>query len=231
MANKKNRRQHRNGHWHVFWSKITALKCKQHNSQLHTIRKKLTPITKQASTSSQQQTIPITNTSPNPSNTSQSASPTPSSTTLPSTNNEQTVTIEGSRIINIEKLSNYINDITIHASTCGGNIILTGEKRYGLASVLSSKCNGCGYEVVLETSRKVKGPSEYQRWECNLAAVWGQMVTGGGHFPLESMSVLGVPVMNKSCFQQTEREIGEWWTTRLEQAMAEARQEEKRLAK
>ena len=111
-------------------------------------------------------------------------------------------------------------------------MILTGEKRYGLASVLSSKCNRCGHEIVLESSRKVKGPREYQRWECNPAAVWGQMITGGGHSPLkESMSVLGVPVMSKSCFQQTERDIGEWWTTRLEQAMIEAGQEEKRLAK
>ena len=57
------------------------------------------------------------------------------------------------------------------------------------------------------------------------------MVTGGGHTPLkETMSVLGVPVMNKRCFQQTERDIGEWWTKRLEQAVVEAGQEEKRLA-
>ena len=36
--------------------------------------------------------------------------------------------------------------------------------------------------------------------------------------------------MNKSCFQQTKSGIGEWWTTRLEQAMIEVGQEEKRLA-
>ena len=29
-------------------------------------------------------------------------------------------------------------------------------------------------------SKKVKGPSDYQQWERNLA-VWGQMATGGGH--------------------------------------------------
>ena len=41
--------------------------------------------------------------------------------------------------------------------------------------------------------------------KCNLAAVWGQMSTGGGHTQLqETMSVLGVPVMVKS--QRTDRE-------------------------
>ena len=230
MANKKNKRHQRNKHRHIFWSKKTALK--------YTQRRKSTSIVKQTSTCSQQHTVPATITSNNSTTTTQSI-PTTSSTILSpndinvsnsNTPNEEIVTIEGSRIVNIEKLSKYINDI-IHSSKCGGNIILTGEKRYGLASVLSSKCNRCGYEIVLESSRKVKGPREYQRWECNLAAVWGQMITGGGHSPLkESMSVLGVPVMNKSCFQQTERDIGEWWTTRLEQAMIEAGQEEKRLA-
>ena len=79
-------------------------------------------------------------------------------------------------------------------------------------------------------SKKVKGPSDYQQWE-RILAVWGQMATGGGHTPLkESMSVLGVPVMNKSNFQQTERDTGEWWTKRMEQAVIEAGQEERRLA-
>ena len=50
-------------------------------------------------------------------------------------------------------------------------------------------------------------------------------------YPLkETMSVLGVPVMNISYFQQTERDIGEWWTKKLEQEMLEAGKEEKRLA-
>lgn len=43
----------------------------------------------------------------------------------------------------------------------------------------------------------MKVPNEYQLWECNLAAVWGQMATGGGHTPLkETVGVLRVPVMN-----------------------------------
>ena len=244
MANKKNNRHHRNGHRRVFWLKKTAVKYTPRHVTSKTITKHPPVVTQQTSstqsTASSNNSIPIDQT--NPPIISQPISPTTSSTTLPSdphssTLNSQlkeqniTVTIEGSRIINIDKLSKYVDNITVHPSKCGGNIVLTGEKRYGLASVLSSKCTECEYEIVLETSNKVKGPNEYTRWECNLAAVWGQMATGGGHTPLkETMSVLGVPVMTKSCFQQTERDIGEWWTKRLKQAMLEAGQEEKRLA-
>ena len=45
-----------------------------------------------------------------------------------------------------------------------------------------------------------------QWWECNLAAVWGQMSTGGDQGPLAEMtSVLGVPVMTKRSFMATEK--------------------------
>ncbi len=74
-------------------------------------------------------------------------------------------------------------------------------------------------------------PGKYARWECNLAAVWGQMVTGSGHSHLEeAMGVLGVPVMTKSAFIKTERDIREWWKEKLSQSMLEAGREEKKLA-
>ncbi len=44
------------------------------------------------------------------------------------------------------------------------------------------------------------------------------------------MGVLGVPVMTKSAFIQTERDIGEWWKEKLSESMLEAGREEKRLA-
>ena len=48
------------------------------------------------------------------------------------------------------------------------------------------------------------GTKGYSLWECNLAAVWGQLATGGGLAPLrESMSVLGVPVMTKNNNKKT----------------------------
>ena len=92
-----------------------------------------------------------------------------------------TVTIEGSRVINVMKLQQYINELTVHSTQCGGSVVLTGEARDGLASIMSSHCSTCNHTITLETAQKVKGPRGYRRWECNLAAVWGQMVTGGGH--------------------------------------------------
>ncbi len=69
------------------------------------------------------------------------------------------------------------------------------------------------------------------RWEPNVTAVWGQMSTGGGHSQLEeTMSVLGVPVMTKASFIDTERCIGEMWTQELSDSMIKAGKEEKCLA-
>ena len=57
------------------------------------------------------------------------------------------------------------------------------------------------------------------------------MVTGGGYSKLqETMSILGVPVMTKSAFINSERGIGEWWRKELEASMAKAGREEKQLA-
>ena len=89
----------------------------------------------------------------------------------------------------------------------------------------------CRHAIQLETLPKVKGPKQYRRWECNLAAVWGKMFTGGGHSHLEeTLSVLGVPVMSKRSFINSERDIGCWWKEKLEKSMKEAGVEEKRLA-
>ena len=63
------------------------------------------------------------------------------------------------------------------------------------------------------------------RWEVNLAAVWGQMSTGG-----ETMSTLGVPVMAPKNFVATERNIGLWCQEQLREEMVEAGREKKRLA-
>ena len=72
------------------------------------------------------------------------------------------------------------------------------EKRDGLASILDSQCMKYGYYISFSTSKKVKGPKGVQHWEANLASVWGQMRTGGGHATLSnSMSVLGLPTMTK----------------------------------
>ena len=144
---------------------------------------------------------------------------------------EKIAALEGSRIINLDKLQQYMNNLKVHTTQCGGDIILTGEKKGGLASIISSKCSQCNHVIKLDTSRKVKGPRGYLRWECNLAAVWGQMSTGGGHSTLqESMGTLGVPVMAERHFINTERDIGHFWQKQLQESMIQAGKEEKRLA-
>ena len=144
---------------------------------------------------------------------------------------KQSEGLEGSRIINMGKLQESISTLTSHASKCGTDIVLEGERRDGLASVITAKCLKCGQVLSLETSHKIKGPNGYQRWESNLAAVWAQMSTGGGHTKLqETMATLGIPAMSKNSFTNTERGIGEWWKQELELSMIEAGREEKRLA-
>ena len=125
---------------------------------------------------------------------------------------EEVAGLEGSRVINLEKLQQYTDDLIAHSALCEGSITLSGETRDGLASILSGHCSSCQHTITFQTSKKVKGPKGYRRWECNLAAVWGQMSTGGGHSQLEeSMSVVGIPVMTKKSFIHTERDIGELW--------------------
>ncbi len=138
---------------------------------------------------------------------------------------------EGSRIVNLSQLCEYIDQLNAHSSSCNGPIKVTGETRNGLASILKCQCENCSHTITFHTSKKVKGPKGYNRWECNLAAVWGQMSTGQGHSQLEeSMSVLGIPIMTKSSFISTEKDIGEQWKIELQKLMIEAGQEEKCLA-
>ena len=79
------------------------------------------------------------------------------------------------------------------------------------------------------TSPKVTGVGKGQRWECNMAAVWGQMSTGGGNACLtETMSVLGVPALSKKSFIASEKAIGKSWKSALDDGMKEAAEIEKK---
>ena len=105
---------------------------------------------------------------------------------------------------------------------------LTGEKRDGLASILSSSCSKCGHNISFATSKKVKGTRCISPWESNLAAVWWQMVKVGGYASLSNtMSVLGVPVMSKGSFTPTQSDTGKWWHQKLDNAMIDAGKQEK----
>ena len=67
---------------------------------------------------------------------------------------QENVSIKGSRIVNLEKLQEYISKLTVHAAQCGGEILISGEKQNGLAAIISTRCSKCTYTITLETSRK-----------------------------------------------------------------------------
>ena len=124
---------------------------------------------------------------------------------------EESGRLDGSRIINLEKLQEYINTLTVHAAECGGAIILSGEKRDGLASIVLTRCTQCDHSIQLQTSCKVNGPKGYSRWECNLAVVWGQMSTGGGTLNFRKPWEFWCSSHACKAFYQHRLDIGEWW--------------------
>ena len=84
-------------------------------------------------------------------------------------------------------------------------MILVEQARYGLALIVAYQCCGCDQRISFCTSTKVTSPEGNKYWSCNLAAMWGQLATGGGFNKLEeSISVLGVPVMSRRVFVNTK---------------------------
>ena len=127
-----------------------------------------------------------------------------------------------------------MNKIAVHAATCDAYrnkidsspnemLLIMEQARYGMASIIAYQCCGCGDKISFSACTKVISPEGNKYWTCNLAAVWGQMATGGGYNKLEeSLSVLGLPVMSKRLFIKTEKLIGKWWWNLLEESMQAA---------
>ena len=94
--------------------------------------------------------------------------------------------VQGSRIVNVEKLKCHIAEVTAHAALCekarqcalnNDTVIkLASENSQGFYSVLNMKCQGCGQVFVLENSEKC---ANSESMDINLRSVWGSMVTGG----------------------------------------------------
>lgn len=99
----------------------------------------------------------------------------------------------------------------------------------GLAAVLKITCNKCRKDFRLQRSNKV-GTVDGKRWKVNVAAVLGQISTGGGTSTLNLMlSIMGVPAMPKAMFTSTERLLEKNLREILVQ-MSEAGEAEKALA-
>ena len=123
---------------------------------------------------------------------------------------------QGFRIVNLECLQNYISDITAHALLCNhieqhtqDPVELVGEVRHqGLASIIGARCKGCNKTFELKSPQMRTD----KRFEINVRAVWGQMVTGGGASHLaEQCASMGMPGLTQKAFSHIEEQIGSWW--------------------
>ena len=62
---------------------------------------------------------------------------------------------KGSRIINLAKLQEYTDTLRQHSLKCTGSIMLYGETRHGLATILKGHCSTCNHTIAdLPTSKK-----------------------------------------------------------------------------
>ena len=122
------------------------------------------------------------------------------------TNVTNSSTQTGSRIIDLDNLGTGLKEISRHSAQCGGMHVLEGETMHaGLATVLSVKCIKCESKFRIESSKRVKTADRHQRWVVNVAAVPGQMSTGGGATSLTcTMAPINVPGMPKRLYAATE---------------------------
>ena len=156
------------------------------------------------------------------------------------TNSNETLCLNGSRIINLEKLKEHLQVVSQHAATCqacadnelSGNdaIILTGEKnKNGLCSVLLA------VQAAIQTYISPHHQNQRHQWWSILGMQPGCSMGTDGYgrriCPLmESMAVLGVPSLTKKAFITIEKHIGQWWWTLFEDSMKQAGNKERAIA-
>ena len=125
MANIKNKRYQGNRYRHIFKKRLPAHK---YSSQSRVPLREI-----------QTHTVKHVSQQPPASQKQQQQSRSQVQLQVPSHTEQQThVSIEGSPIINIDRLLLFIDRLTSHTVQCGGAVILQGELRDGLASILST---------------------------------------------------------------------------------------------
>ena len=148
----------------------------------------------------------------------------------------------GYRFINIGSLQQHVSEISLHSATCKKAIELATKgispielaseiDTYGLASVLSAKCNGCHREFILNTSPKLNIDRQSRHFDINIRAVWGTLITGNGQAHLNKfLATTDSPGLNQKTFSKIESDINQWWNTVLQQDLEQAIEEEKQIA-
>ena len=138
----------------------------------------------------------------------------------------------GSRIMDLDNLGSDLKEISSHSVHCGGMCVLEGEiMQAGLAAVLSVKCIKCESTFCIHSSKRVKTSDGHQRWVVNVAAVLGQMSTGGGATSLTcTLAPMNVPGMAKRLYTVTEQFSSDTMKQLLTDRKATAGEEERKLA-
>jgi len=129
--------------------------------------------------------------------------------------------INGYRVINLDQLQDQISTTAKHTAVCerARQLALRGVsplriiselRTQGLASLLLMQCTGCDKKFQFETSKKL--PAANGRYDVNMRAVWGCIVTGNGSSHLnEIMATLDAPGLSAHAFTSTEDQIGQHW--------------------
>ncbi|XP_078329794.1 uncharacterized protein LOC144624228 [Crassostrea virginica] len=147
----------------------------------------------------------------------------------------------GYRLMDLEQVDCFLADVTRHVCICPGalNLALKGMRpttplteinSFGLASTIGVLCQGCNQMIKHDTSKRLNCLHS-KKYDVNVRAVWGSMVTGNGCDHLnELFGTLNSPGLRQGTFTTIEEEISEMWRSVLEEEMLAAGEEERRLA-
>ena len=140
-------------------------------------------------------------------------------------------TLNGNRIVSLDRLRQYIHLLTEHSASCGVPLSFLGESsRHGLASVFVSQCPKCHSIIRSDTSSMMTYNSN-SHYTTNVQAVLGQVATGGGGEHLEEqLACLQIPSVTKATFIQLERQLGAVFEQLVGDCLVAAGKEEKELA-
>lgn len=120
-----------------------------------------------------------------------------------------------------------LQEIGSHSSmfNCSlSTVELVGEKRTGLYSEFSMKCQMCGANFVLKSSDNNLGI----KMDINEEAVAGIMSVGAGITQLNTLLChINMPPMSLRLYQSTHDRISQWWKKTADHCMTEAGKEEK----
>ncbi|KAF2897311.1 hypothetical protein ILUMI_08863 [Ignelater luminosus] len=121
--------------------------------------------------------------------------------------------IEGYRFVEMNYfLKKALSLQSLHNIKCtSGKLEYSSEKRSGLVSVYTLKCNICDREEHLATEKPQTSEEKSNNHSTiNTAAVWCTLSTGSSYTHLtESLSVMNVPPLGGTVFFKIQRELGD----------------------